>query len=148
MMKKLHLSIGGFLSALVIGSLLGFMSSTFNLSDSFSFWIRPVVEMRGDVIERSANDEILIHITGKKLRGVECRYLGIQAFGERLVGPQVDMYIERVDRKSEGTTKPNGSFDIGFWRVWPTTGITKIRVYVTHDCAGTLRATEISEIKL
>lgn len=148
MMGKLHLSIGGFLSALIIGVALGLLSTTFSIADTVSFWLRPIVQMSGEVVERTSDDAILLHITGKKLRGVECRYLGLQAFGERLVGPLVDLYIERTDRKSEGTTKPNGMFDIGYWKVWPTTGITAVRVYVTHDCAGTLWATEITKVEL
>ena len=118
-----------------------------NWVDEARFWLRPVVDMQGALVSKTA-DSARIHLYGKKLRGVECRFLGLQAFGDRLVGLPVDLIITRVDMPSEGVTKPRGAFDIGVWEVKPTFGVTAVRVYTTHSCDDTRVATKIAEVSM
>ena len=115
--------------------------------DKVRFWFYPVVVMQGDITART-NDGIIVHMYGEKRRGAECRFLGIQAFGDRLVGYPVDLYIRRVDMPSDGITKPAGVYDIGFWNIHPTANVTSVRVYVSHDCDGAKWATQIAKVEL
>ena len=134
-----------------IGSVLGSYLSTFNKDDAdrIAFWWRPVVKMQGDLVAKTADGAALIHMYGEKLRGEECVYKGLQAFGDRVAGPTVDLRIARADLPEEGSTKPSGEYDIGVWRVWPVHGVTQVNVYVAHDCGtGRLWATKIAEVKL
>jgi len=112
-----------------------------------SFYVRPVVQMEGRLVGKTT-DAARIHIFGSKLRGVECQYQGIQAFGDRVVGLPVDLMILRVDMPSEGITKPQGMFETGVGEVRPTTGGTAVRVYVMHNCEGHRVATRIAEVVL
>jgi hypothetical protein len=118
-----------------------------NFYDTARFYVRPVAVMQGDLVSKTEGSARL-HIYGHKGRGVECRYLSIQAFGDRLVGLPVDLIITRVDIPHVGDTKPTGDFDIGAWEVKPTLGVIVVRVYVTHDCEGTKVATKIAEVKI
>jgi hypothetical protein len=118
-----------------------------DLYNDARFYVRPIAVMKGDLVTRT-DDYIRIHITGEKVRGVECKYLGIQAFGDRAVGSPVDLTIRRVGLESEGLTKPAGKFDIGTWELRPSFGIITARIYTTHDCEGTLWPTKIAEVSL
>ena len=115
--------------------------------DDTRFYLRPVAKMQGELVEKTP-EYLRVHITGEKVRGVECRYLGMQAFGDRAVGSPVDLTIRRVDMPSEGLTKPQGKFDIGTWELRPSFGVTVAKIYTTHDCDGTLRATKIAEVRV
>jgi hypothetical protein len=132
----------------LIGVLLGSYLSTFNLHDRVAFWLRPVVQMKGDVVAGPTDSYVILHIYGSKLRGEECVYKGLQAFGERAVGPAVDLRIARVGIPEDGATKPRGTYDIGLWRVWPVDGIDTVKVYVTHQCGERFVATKIAEVEL
>lgn len=134
-----------------LGTVLGSYLSTFSKHDAdrIAFWWRPVVKMQGDLVAKTSAGEALIHIYGAKLRGEECVYKGLQAFGDRAAGPVVDLRIARVDLPEGSNTKPAGGYDIGAWRVWPVQGLIQVNVYVTHDCGtGRLWATKIAEVKL
>lgn len=144
--SQLHLSWFGVISAILIGTALGYFSSVYNWVDEVSFYIRPVVAMHGEIVGRK--DGVQVRITGKKLRGTECVYLGMQAFGVRPVGPLVDLYIQRSDMPEDGKTRPAGEYDIGIWRIWPTDTISNVVVYVSHKCGGTYRSTKIAEVRL
>jgi len=111
------------------------------------FAMFPVVTMKGEMIERTPTYAVL-HIYGEKHRGAECKYLGIQAFGDRTVGLPVDLNIVRTDMPSDGKTKPPGVYDTGNWRVWPILGVHRVRVYVEHDCLGTRVGTQIAEVDI
>lgn len=117
------------------------------LLDKARFWLFPVVSMKGDLVERT-DQYAIVHIYGEKHRGPECKYLGVQAFGDRTIGLPVDMHISRVDIPEEGRTKPSGSYDIGNWRVWPVEGVVRVRVYVEHDCLGVRVGTQIAEVRM
>lgn len=120
---------------------------TTTLFDPVRFWLYPVAKMEGEVAARG-DGFVIVRIQGKKLRGVECEYLGRQAFGDRLIGPPVELYITRLDRPEDGKTKPPGTYDVGLWDIRPTLGVTRVRVYVTHNCEGTRWATEIASINI
>lgn len=132
----------------LIGMVLGSYLSTLNLHDRLSFWWTPVVRMQGDVVIGPTDSYVVLHIYGEKLRGEECAYKGLQAFGDRAVGPTVGLRISRVDLPEEGTTKPVGTYDIGRWRVWPVDGVDTVKVYAMHECGGRFVATKITEVKI
>lgn len=132
----------------LLGVMLGSYLSTFNAYNKVAFWLRPVAVMHGDVVAGPTDNYIIVHIYGRKVRGGECVYKGVQAFGERAVGPTVDLQIARTDLPESGNTRPAGDYDIGFWRIWPVDGVQAIRVFVTHDCSGKMWATKIMEVEL
>lgn len=135
----------------IIGTALGSYLSTFDARDAdrIAFWWRPVVKMQGELVAPPHEGQVLIRMHGQKLRGEECAYKGLQAFGDRAAGPQADLRLARVDLPEEGNTKPRGAFDIGVWRVWPVEGVVQVNVYVMHDCGtGRLWATKIAEVPL
>lgn len=115
--------------------------------DRMRFAMFPVLSMEGVLIGR-VGDAAHIHIYGEKLRGIECRYIGISAFADRLVGLPVDLEIRRINIPQTGTTKPAGPWDIGVWEVRPVQGATRVRVYTSHDCQGSLVATKVAEVPL
>jgi hypothetical protein len=134
----------------IVGGALGSYLSSFNMHDvdRVAFWWRPVVAMQGVKVGGVSGEHILVNISGRKLRGEECVYKGIQAFGDRVVGEPIDLYIARQDMPEAGVTKPKGSYSIGVWKVWPVLGVDVVRVYVMHDCGtGRLWATKIAEVK-
>ena len=132
----------------LLGVMLGSYLSTFNAYNKVAFWLRPVAVMHGDVVAGPTDNYIIVHMYGRKLRGEECVYKGTQAFGERAVGPTVDLRIARVDIPETGNTKPSGDYDIGNWRIWPVDGVNIVRVYVTHECNGRFWATKITEVNI
>ena len=118
-----------------------------DLVDPIRFFIRPVVTMKGELVSKTS-DVARVHIFGKKHRGIECEYLGIQAFGDRLVGLPADLIIKRVDMPSDGISKPQGTYDIGIWELRPMLGVTTARVYVSHNCEGVRIATKVAEVPI
>lgn len=136
------------LLAPMLGVLLGSYLSTLDMHDRIAFWWRPVVSMQGELVASPKDGYAVIRMSGTKNRGVECEYRGLQAFGERVAGPVVDLRIARLDLPEEGTTKPSGAYDIGTWRVWPVDGVQNVTVYVSHSCNGKKVATLIAEVNL
>jgi hypothetical protein len=121
-----------------------------SIPDAYSevrFFVRPVAIMQGDLVGKDKNSAF-IHIYGKKVRGVECRFMGMQAFGDRVVGPPVDLELTRPTMHISGETKPEGPYDIGIWEVKPVLGVISVRIYTTHNCEGTIRPTKIAEVKI
>jgi hypothetical protein len=108
-------------------------------------YVRPVVSMQGEIVERTA-DSVTLHMWGSKNRA--CKYIGIQGFSQVGNGPKRDTIITRLDMPSEGKTKPAGVFDIGHWRLQPVTGADHVSVYVQHDCDGRVVLTKITEVTL
>jgi len=135
------------LTAGLIGILLGMYLSELNILNKVRFAIFPVVTMGGYPIQ-VADGSFYINIRGTKNRGDECVFKNIQAIGERLVGLPVDLNIDRVDRAIIGTTKVAGSYDIGEWRIWPTQDIVAFHVYINHICSKTPWTTEVAMCKL
>lgn len=130
--------------------LIAFVAGFVIIPDSYDklrFWVHPVVRMSGTLISKTP-DSAKLRMSGEKLRGIECEYLGIQAFGDRLVGLPVDLIIRRTDMPSEGLTKPAGSYDIGTWEVRPTISVVAVRVYVLHNCEGYRVAAKIADVAL
>lgn len=132
----------------LIGVGIGTMLIDYNAFDRFRFWVRPVVEMKGDLIGEVKPGHITVRMYGKKLRGVECEYKGIQAFGDRINGLPVDLNSKRIDIPEKGLTKDAGRYDIGIWEIWPIEGIYRVRVNVGHECGKSRVSTEIASINL
>lgn len=108
----------------------------------------PVVEMHGELVEVLA-DSITVHIVGRKFRGLECKYLSLQAFNIGADGVSYDASIQRIDRKEAQTTKPSGYYDIGYWRIIPRKqGAVAAQVYVLHSCDGRRVLTKVADVKL
>ena len=108
----------------------------------------PVLAMEGKLVDIAA-DSLVVHIKGKKLRGLECRYIELQAYNVDSNGVRHDASIDRIDRPETGVTKPAGIYDIGFWRIYPRKqGATSIQVYSAHQCGDRKVYTKISDVKL
>ena len=97
MIKTVRKNFWFLLLAPLIGVILGSYLSTLNLHTRVSFWWRPVVQMSGEVTAGPTNNYVIVQMHGRKLRGEECKYVGLQAFGDRVVGPQVGLQIARTD---------------------------------------------------
>lgn len=104
----------------------------------------PVVVMHGTLVSRD-DGSATIHIKGAKLRS--CRFVSLHAYTD-VGGEVIDAYKARVNRVEDGSTKPVGQHDLGFWRVWPTEGAEKVMMSVLHDCNGRLITAVIAEVKL
>lgn len=131
---------------------VSFMVSALWLTQGFwynplRFFIFPVVSMSGEPVAKTI-DGVLLRIGGTKHRGLECQYVDTIAFGDRLTGFPIDLYIARVDRSADGKTRPAGTYSIGLYNIHPTATVSNIRVYVIHNCEGTKWASKIAELKL
>lgn len=136
--------------AIITGVLVGVVVST-----AGTVWVptilaafdklSPVVVMEGRLVEAKEN-YLVVHISGEKFR--DCQYLNINAYGAEKDGNLRDLSIMRVDKIEDGTTKPKGKWDIGYWKVWPSDGITGVMVVVSHNCEGRLINTKIAEVVL
>lgn len=114
----------------------------------FYDYIFPVLEMEGELSEILA-DSFVVHIQGEKNRGLECKYISIQAFNVGTDGVRYDAFIERIDRAEEGRTKPAGTYDIGYWRIYPRKqGAVSVQVYITHLCHERRILTKVADVKL
>ena len=118
-----------------------------DMTHKISLFFVPVVRMQGELVSRTP-DAAIIHMWGQRLRGTECEYRDIMAFGDRAVGLPVDLYITRKDKDADNKTRPTGEYDIGLWEVRPLPGVIAVRVFSMHDCGGRLVATKIAEVKL
>jgi len=84
----------------------------------------------------------------EKLRGVECEYKGIQAYGDRITGHPVDLNSKRLEVVEQGGTKSNVNYDIGIGEIWPTKNVYRVRVNVAHLCGKSRVSTEIASVIL
>lgn len=110
------------------------------------FYFRPVVTMQGELLSQTSGSAH-IHVWGKKSRGT-CKFLEISAYASKH-GVLHSTVTTRTDMESDGTTKPEGVFDIGNWIIFPTDGAESVLMYVTHSCGpGDVRVTKIADVKL
>lgn len=131
--------------AFLVGALLSPLVANISpMSGNLYDKIYPVVTMVGKIKGRN-EDSVDVQMGGTKHRS--CKFLRLQGF-TRLDGVLRDSNITRIDAKSEGITKPLGTFDIGVWRVWPINGGTDVVVYVNHDCDGRIVVTKIADAQL
>ena len=147
-MKSFFIDLFFYCVSALAGILVGTLLVDYNVVDKIRFWWRPVVQMQGEIYKGPTDDYIVIHMYGKKLRGVECEYKGVTAFGDRIFGLPVDLIAKRVDIPENGSTKDEGSYDIGYWKVHPITGVYRVRVNVAHICGRSPVSTEIASINL
>lgn len=125
----------------IVGVVFGILISTSLPSEWFDE-IFPVVVMQAVVVNQSPT-EVTVKLSGKKNR--DCKYGGITAYSQ--VGALLkELNIDRIDRPATDSTHPQGSFDFGTWRIWPTTNTKLVAVYVLYDCGGRqvhVRAAEV-----
>lgn len=92
-------------------------------------------------------DSVLIHMYGEKFNS--CRFLELTFF---YVRPNEDLKYElnmrRLDRPTDRSSKPVGSFDIGFWLAEDVASGNRIKVFVNHDCHGVFRTTQIADVEI
>lgn len=109
------------------------------------FYIRPVVEMQGQLVTRTS-DSATLHVWGKKVR--ECKFLDIAGYAVK-ESVMTDAKAVKLGIPEDGSTKPMGTFDLGQWLVFPTGDADSVQMFVTHSCApGDIRVTKIADVKL
>jgi hypothetical protein len=104
-----------------------------------------VLTMTAKVIAANA-DKVTIHATGEKRR--ECQYLRLYAYTVHDAGILHDANIQRVDLPEDRDSKPLGSFDFGFWAIWPREDAVGIQVFSEHLCSGRKVVNKIIDIKV
>lgn len=108
----------------------------------------PVLRMTGVVVERDS-DSVVVHITGRKLRGEECRLLSVYGYSVDAVGRLSDAVATRVDREQASRARAEGDYDIGLWRVRPVgPDAVSVKVMTSHDCLGRVVLSTIAEASL
>jgi hypothetical protein len=108
----------------------------------------PVLKMSGTVVGREP-DSVLLHITGEKIRGEECRLLQVYGYSVMTDGRLADATATRVDMIAVGRPRGPGFYDIGVWRVKPIgPEAVGVKVVAQHDCLGRLVLSTIAEAKL
>lgn len=106
----------------------------------------PVVRASARVVEQ-VSDSVVVHITGQKLR--DCAIVGLQAFALDRSGVMAAATLTKVGATAPLVNRPVGPFDAGWWRVWPTgTTAQRVRIYVTHTCAGVDVRSVLAEVDL
>lgn len=125
---------------LIFGSLLTILIL------SLLYYLRPVVSMQGKLIDRT-DDSVTIHVWGAKYRG-SCKFLELTTYASK-GGLLYATVHTRLDMMSDGTSKPAGNFDIGYWLIKSTKGAERVLMYVAHSCGeGDLRVTRIADVAL
>jgi hypothetical protein len=108
----------------------------------------PVLQMTGTVKEREA-DAVILHISGRKLRGEECRLMAVYGYAVSDTGRLSDATAMRVDQQQQGRPREAGEYDIGLWRVRPVgADAVGVKVMAAHDCLGRVVLSTIAEAKL
>ena len=106
----------------------------------------PVIHMQGELVHTDGHST-LIHIYGSKVR--ECKFIRLNAYyAFKHDGRLVDAFFERVDHRIDGSTKPVGEYDLGYWRIWPTDDASKVLMFVHHECKGETVISKIAEVKV
>jgi hypothetical protein len=108
----------------------------------------PVVRMSGKLVQRDG-DAVVLHISGNKLRGEECRLLAVYGYAVDAKGLLYDAVATRIDAPATNRMREAGSYDIGLWRVQPVVpGAVGVRVVAQHDCVGRVILSTIAEASL
>ena len=108
----------------------------------------PVLRMQGSVVERD-NHSVVVHITGEKIRGDECRLLSVYGYSVMPNGILADATATRIDAAPTGRVRDRGYYDIGFWRVVPVTDrAARVMVVTQHDCVGRTVLSTIADVAL
>ena len=104
-----------------------------------------VLTMKAEVVALSA-DKVTIHAAGEKRR--DCQYLRLYAYTVHTSGQLHDANIMRVDLPEDRDSKPLGSFDFGYWTIWPAGDSIGVQVFSEHLCAGRKVVNKIIDIKV
>ena len=108
----------------------------------------PVLVMTGKVIEREP-DAVIVHISGEKIRGDECRLLSVYGYAIMPNGLLADATATRIDAPATGRVRDKGHYDIGNWRIVPVDrNAVRVRVVAQHDCVGRVVLSTIADVGL
>ncbi len=110
--------------------------------------LRPVLRMSGVIASRDA-DAVILHISGEKMRGEECRLLAVYGYSVGADGLLKDADAKRIDAPQVNRQRDKGVYDIGLWRVGPIApDAVGVRVVAQHDCVGRVILSTIAEASL
>ena len=108
----------------------------------------PVLRMHGTLVKREP-DAVIVHISGEKVRGDECRLLAVYGYALMPDGRLADASATRIDVEQVGRVRDAGHYDIGHWRVVPVSmAATRVRVVTQHDCVGRVVLSTIADVPL
>ena len=101
----------------------------------FYYSLAPVSEMRGTVL-KADTEEIIVHLYATKRYAPACQYLMLRARTIDEAGEYEQARVQRIDRPATGEPLPEGSYDIGVWRIVPRSDGVKVTIAAVYDCAG------------
>ena len=108
----------------------------------------PVLRMHGTLVEREP-DAVIVHISGEKVRGDECRLLSVYGYAVMPDGRLTDASATRIDAPQVGRARDKGRYDIGHWRVVPVTmDAARAMLVAQHDCVGRVVLSTIADVAL
>lgn len=108
----------------------------------------PVMRMSGTLVE-AGSDYADVAITGRKLRGEECRLHSVYAYSLRSDGSRADASATRVDRPASSRLRDHGVYDIGVWRIYPViANAARVQVWTHHVCVGRDVLSMIADVPL
>ena len=108
----------------------------------------PVLRMQGKLVAREP-DAVVIHITGEKVRGDECRLRSVYGYTIMPNGLHADAIATRIDMPQTSRDRDRGYYDIGMWRVVPVNpGALRVLVVTQHDCVGRIVLSTIADVTL
>jgi hypothetical protein len=109
----------------------------------------PVLRMSGTIVSKDG-DSVVLHISGVKLRGEECRLVSVYGYTvDDKSMRYTDAIVQRVDMAQTGRVRDKGLYDIGLWSVRPVGSDTKrVQVYTHHECLGRAVLSIIADVSL
>jgi hypothetical protein len=137
-------------SAIIVGCLVGlalvvWWPSIIEVADRATDAAFPVVRSQAELI--SHNDGAAI-IRVKMSKQRDCEYKGVQAYSRQPGDVLRDAMYERVDWPLTGRTRPVGYYDIGHWKIWPTSGAAGVVLFAQHDCGGRLVSSLLADVRI
>jgi hypothetical protein len=129
-------------SSVVLGLVMG--SQLDGAFDSAYNWARPVSTARISEVKR-VGDELWVHVHVIRHRG-ECRMTGHYASADMVVGPRQKAYAARVDREPAGDVPVGPEVDVGWWKLWPVGGATRLEMYAYYVCDGKPAGAKLFEV--
>ena len=137
------------LAGVILGGSVVLMMPAFigPLRDAYDAYF-PVVRMTGALHEKT-DSYVVLHITGEKVRGEECRQLAVFGYSIDAAGRLHDAVAQRIDPVQAGRVRDKGYYDIGLWKVQPIyPNSVAVKVVVQHDCVGRVVLSTLAETAL
>ena len=131
----------GILLGLFIASYIGSIRS-FVMNTHAEFF--PVVKYQAEIVGRK-DDFVLIHVWGEKLRDCPAIKDSLESYTVRK-----DTLFDANEFRIDGNpnSRPVGKVDLGVWKIWPVEGAKRVRMYVSHDCDGSVIRSKIVDVPL